>query len=136
LQESGARRADGRGHDWKRAASFEQFLRQVQRTICRRQCIIWTAATVVMASFRRQRTVLQPSAISANIAPMKATRLAWKQIIHEAGTLSQAEIVRAIDDAVKTAILDERNELRTEDIVARLIERHAMRSAFLDRQGA
>jgi SpoVK/Ycf46/Vps4 family AAA+-type ATPase len=74
--------------------------------------------------------------ISTNIAPMKATRLAWKQIIHEAGTLSQAEIVRAIDDAVKTAILDERNELRTEDIVARLLERHAMRSAFLDRQGA
>jgi SpoVK/Ycf46/Vps4 family AAA+-type ATPase len=73
--------------------------------------------------------------ISSTIGPMKGHRLAWKNIIQEADTLSQAEIVRAVDDAVKTAILDERNQLRTKDLVVRLQERHAMRAAFLDRQG-
>jgi hypothetical protein len=56
----------------------------------------------------------------------------WKTIIHAAEGLSQSEIVRAADDAVKTAILDERKHLTTEDIVDRLQERHAMRTAFLD----
>lgn len=73
--------------------------------------------------------------VTASIGSMKGQRLAWKRIVHAAGTLSQAEIVRAVDDAVKTAILDERNELRTEDLVGRLQDRHAMRTAFLDKEG-
>jgi SpoVK/Ycf46/Vps4 family AAA+-type ATPase len=73
--------------------------------------------------------------ISANIGPMKAPQLVWKKIIDAAESLSQSEIVRATDDAVKTAILDERNLLTTEDIVNRLQERHAMRTAFLDAEG-
>lgn len=63
---------------------------------------------------------------------MKSPRLSWKKIIAAAEGLSQAEIVRAADDAVKTAILDERKHLTTEDIVNRLSERHSMRAAFLD----
>jgi len=51
--------------------------------------------------------------------------------IHAAEGLSQSEIVRAADDAVKNGILDERKQLSTEDIVGRLQERHAMRTAFL-----
>jgi SpoVK/Ycf46/Vps4 family AAA+-type ATPase len=70
--------------------------------------------------------------IVSNTAPMKAPRLIWKDIIHAAEGLSQSEIVRSTDDAVKTAILDERNQLTNEDIVVRLQERHAMRTAFLD----
>jgi SpoVK/Ycf46/Vps4 family AAA+-type ATPase len=73
--------------------------------------------------------------ISANIGPMTAPRLVWRKIIDAAETLSQSEIVRATDDAVKTAILDERKLLTTEDIVNRLQERHAMRTAFLDAEG-
>ena len=67
---------------------------------------------------------------------MKIVRPVWKQIIHAAEGLSQSEIVRAADDAVKTAILDERRQLRTEDIVNRLQERHAMRTAFLVSEGS
>jgi hypothetical protein len=63
---------------------------------------------------------------------MKAVAPKWKQIIHAAEGLSQSEIVRAADDAVKMAILDERKSLSTEEIVDRLQERHAMRTAFLD----
>jgi SpoVK/Ycf46/Vps4 family AAA+-type ATPase len=74
--------------------------------------------------------------ISTNIVPMKIVRPVWRNIIHAAEGLSQSEIVRAADDAVKTAILDERKQLTTENIIDRLQERHAMRTAFLDTEGA
>jgi SpoVK/Ycf46/Vps4 family AAA+-type ATPase len=72
--------------------------------------------------------------ISSSIVPMKISRPAWRAIIHAAEGLSQSEIVRAADDAVKTAILDQRKQLTTESIVGRLQERHTMRTAFLDAQ--
>ena len=40
--------------------------------------------------------------------------------------LSQAEIARATEDAVKAAILDERDHLKTADIVQRLSSRLEM----------
>jgi AAA+ superfamily predicted ATPase len=69
--------------------------------------------------------------ITNSITPMKLLRPIWKTIVHGAEGLSQSEIVRAADDAVKMAILDQRNQLTTEDILSRLHERHAMRAAFL-----
>jgi AAA+ superfamily predicted ATPase len=60
----------------------------------------------------------------------------WKKIVASAEGLSQSEIVRAADDAVKTAILDQRKQLTTEDIASRLQERHAMRMAFLDSESS
>jgi SpoVK/Ycf46/Vps4 family AAA+-type ATPase len=70
--------------------------------------------------------------ILSNIKPMKMEKPSWPKIVKAAEGLSQSEIVRAADDAVKTAILDELRQLKTEDIVDRLHERHAMRTAFLD----
>ena len=49
---------------------------------------------------------------------------------------SAHEIVRASDDAVKTAILDQRSTLSTEDLLERLHERRSMRDAFLETKGA
>ncbi len=72
--------------------------------------------------------------VTSGIAPLKPKRLAWSSIIGAADGLSQAEIVSATDDAAKTAILDERNEITSEDIISRLRGRHAMRTAFLDAQ--
>jgi hypothetical protein len=66
------------------------------------------------------------------MVPIKGARLAWKRIFQAAASLSQAEIVRATDDAVKTAILDERSQLTTDDIIKRLEERQSMRLSFLD----
>jgi AAA+ superfamily predicted ATPase len=80
-------------------------------------------------------TQIKQLVVSA-VGSMKVGRPAWTKIIHGAEGLSQSEIVRAVDDAVKTAILDERNQLATEDIVDRLQERHAMRTAFLDSEGS
>jgi AAA+ superfamily predicted ATPase len=67
---------------------------------------------------------------------MKVVKPNWKKVIAAAEGLSQSEIVRATDDAVKTAILDERRQLTTEDIANRLQERHAMRTAFLDSESS
>ena len=68
--------------------------------------------------------------IKGSLRPMKFPRLAWKSIIKAARGLSQSEIVRATEDTVKTAILEERRTLSTQDIVTRLNERMAMRRAF------
>jgi len=69
--------------------------------------------------------------ILANLKPLKAGRLGWVKIAHVAEGLSQSEIVRATDDVVKTAILEERGKTTTDEIVQRLRERQAMREAFL-----
>jgi SpoVK/Ycf46/Vps4 family AAA+-type ATPase len=68
--------------------------------------------------------------IKRNLLPLKFPRLRWKSIVSKAHGLSQSEIVRAVEDAVKTAILDERNLLTTDDLVDRLTQRTAMKEAF------
>ena len=74
--------------------------------------------------------------VAANLGKMKIEKANWTVIAQAAKDLSQSEIVRATDDAVKTAILDERTNLSTEHILERLRERHTMRSAFLESKGA
>ncbi|PYF01436.1 ATPase family protein associated with various cellular activities (AAA) [Rhodopseudomonas faecalis] len=73
--------------------------------------------------------------IGANLGAMKISKPNWKKIVEMAAGLSQSEIVRAIDDAIKTAILDERNHLTTGNLLERLTERHSMRNAFSESKG-
>ena len=68
--------------------------------------------------------------IKANLRPMTYPRLAWKKIILAASDFSQSEIARAVEDAVKTAILDERDVVTTDDLIRRLDDRRSMRNAF------
>lgn len=68
--------------------------------------------------------------IRKNLRPLKLSRLGWKAIVHNARGLSQSEIVRAAEDAVKNAILDERNTITTDDLVDRLVQRMQMQEAF------
>jgi SpoVK/Ycf46/Vps4 family AAA+-type ATPase len=68
--------------------------------------------------------------ITRNLKPLKFPKLSWKSILGKATGLSQAEIVQATEDVVKTAILDERLEISTADLTTRLIERREMRDAF------
>jgi SpoVK/Ycf46/Vps4 family AAA+-type ATPase len=121
--------------------SFLQFMEEGNSTDSVIICSTNHPSLLDRALLRRYDQVLEfdaPSSaqikqlVNANISPMKAVAPKWKQIIHAAEGLSQSEIVRAADDAVKMAILDERKSLSTEDIVDRLQERHAMRTAFLD----
>ncbi len=68
--------------------------------------------------------------ISQYLRPMKRPRLAWNKIVDAASGLSQSEIARASEDTVKTAILDERDVIKTEDVLKRLQQRREMRDAF------
>lgn len=68
--------------------------------------------------------------IKAYLRPMKYPKLAWKQIVKAGCDLSQSELARATEKAVKTAILDERDRLTTKDVVSALIERREMRETF------
>jgi SpoVK/Ycf46/Vps4 family AAA+-type ATPase len=70
------------------------------------------------------------SLLKSSLKPLRASKLNWSVVVPKARGLSQSEIVRAAEDAVKTAILDERNTLTTGDIVERLDERAQMREAF------
>lgn len=121
--------------------SFLQFMEEGNSTDSVIICSTNHPSLLDRALLRRYDQVLEFDAptsaqirqlINANVGPMKIVHPAWQKIIHAAENLSQSEIVRAVDDAVKTAILDERRQLTTEDIVDRLQERHAMRTAFMD----
>jgi SpoVK/Ycf46/Vps4 family AAA+-type ATPase len=124
--------------------SFLQFMEEGNSTDSIIICSTNHPSLLDRALLRRYDQVLEFDApttaqikqlISANVGPMKIVRPNWNTIVHAAEGLSQSEIVRAADDAVKTAILDERKELTTEGIIDRLQERHAMRTAFLDTEG-
>lgn len=68
--------------------------------------------------------------LETNLRPLCVSRLNWKAVVEKAQGLSQSEIARAAENAVKTAILDERNTLTTDDLLERLTERMQMREAF------
>jgi len=68
--------------------------------------------------------------IKANLKPLKLQRPAWTAIEKAAAGLSQAEVARAADEVVKTAILSQRDQTTTQEVVAKLAERQAMRTAF------
>lgn len=72
--------------------------------------------------------------ILSALRPFKAPRLAWKTLFKAAEGLSQAEITRATEDAVKSAILGETNIVTSEQLVRRLSERRAMQEAFSNTQ--
>ena len=125
--------------------SFLQFMEEGNSTDSVIICSTNHPALLDRALLRRYDQVLEfntpdsaqvQKLILGSIAPLKAPRIAWRKVLPAAEGLSQAEVVRAIDDAVKTAILDERAQLTTDDVVGRLHERHAMRTAFLDAESS
>lgn len=65
----------------------------------------------------RQRLALAPCKVEA----------AWKRLSTQARGLSYAEIIKACDDAMKSALLAKRDTLTTEVIAAALKDRHAGR---------
>ncbi|MEQ9010699.1 ATP-binding protein [Algiphilus sp.] len=68
--------------------------------------------------------------VTTGLRPFKSVRLAWTKIIPAAEGLSQAEISKAAEDAVKAAILEERNSVTTDQLLRRLLDRREMQEAF------
>ena len=67
---------------------------------------------------------------------MKYPKLAWKTIETAANGLSQAEIAHAAEEAVKAAILSERNSISTTDLSHQLQKRQNMKTVFIDDKGS
>jgi SpoVK/Ycf46/Vps4 family AAA+-type ATPase len=121
--------------------SFLQFMEEENSTDSLIVCSTNYPALLDRALLRRFDQVMEFDAptpeqirqiIQANLRPMKTGRVAWKRVVDTAAELSQSEIVHATNDAVKTAILDERNTVSTDDLLKRLKERQEMRDAFLN----
>ncbi|MBO6635939.1 MAG: ATP-binding protein [Parvibaculum sp.] len=74
--------------------------------------------------------------VKSHIRPMRYPSIKWETVVNAAEGLSQAEIARATEEAVKVAILEERNSLNTADITKRLRERQVMSEAFHRRHTA
>ena len=70
------------------------------------------------------------SVVKLNIRPMQYPRIAWSTVVKAAKGLSQAEVARATEEAVKTAILMEMAVITTSDLTVRLRERQSMSAAF------
>jgi SpoVK/Ycf46/Vps4 family AAA+-type ATPase len=68
--------------------------------------------------------------VKSNLRPMKFPRLSWNAIEKAARGLSQAEVARAANEAVKNAILHQRDSITTQELTSKLSERQAMRAAF------
>lgn len=68
--------------------------------------------------------------VKSNLRPMKYPKLNWAAIEKAARGLSQAEVARAANEAVKSAILHQRNQVTTHELTLKLSERQAMRTAF------
>jgi SpoVK/Ycf46/Vps4 family AAA+-type ATPase len=125
--------------------SFLQFMEESNSTDSLIICSTNHPSLLDRALLRRYDQILEfdaptsdqvRSLITANVSPLKPVRVDWDEIIKAAEGLSQSEIVRAADEAVKNAILDERNTITTADIVGRLHDRHTMRTAFLDSESS
>lgn len=68
--------------------------------------------------------------VTVGLRPFKTGRVCWSKVIATAHGLSQAEITRAAEDAVKAAILDEKSTVTTDQILHLLEERREMQEAF------
>lgn len=120
--------------------SFLQFMEQDSPTDSLIICATNHPSLLDRALLRRYDQVLEFEApsrehikkiISACLKPLKGNRLKWQLIEDSCSGLSQSEITRATNDAVKTAILEQRSLIKTEDITHRLQQRQSMKASFI-----
>lgn len=64
--------------------------------------------------------------IELHLAPLKLVRPSWKSVCRSAVGLSQAELARAVDDVVKSTLLEKRTSITGSDLVTALERRQAM----------
>lgn len=65
--------------------------------------------------------------LSRKLAQFKKAHIDWKRLAELAEGLSYADITKACEDAIKDAIIHDREEVSTEDILAPIQERQSIR---------
>ena len=133
----GRRTADNDVGEMRRVLnSFLQYLEEANST----DSVIVAATNhpelLDRALFRRFDDILEfalpddasiKSIVAARLDSFKASRVAWGKVVEAAAGLSQAEIVRACGEVIKDAVLRERSTVSTDELVAFLRERRAVR---------
>jgi len=79
----------------------------------------------VIAYDRPTQTQIQ-RVITLHLTPLKLIRPGWKAVSNAARGLSQAELARAVDDVVKSALLEKRKCITGADLIGALERRQAM----------
>lgn len=70
--------------------------------------------------------------VAKRLAKLSGRRIEWQKVVAIADGLSQAELARAADEAVKEAILAGKKSVGTDDLLASLAARKTMREAVAD----
>jgi AAA+ superfamily predicted ATPase len=69
--------------------------------------------------------------LTANLKPLKYRRLGWKSLLKASQGLSHAEIKRAAEMVVKTAILNQHDAIVTGDVLNALSKTKSARAALV-----
>lgn len=72
--------------------------------------------------------------LKGRLAGFKPARSIWKKVSEQAVGLSYAEIARAIDEAIKNAIIQEHKTITENDLIRTLIERKRMTARLAGKQ--
>jgi SpoVK/Ycf46/Vps4 family AAA+-type ATPase len=133
----GRRTADNDVGEMRRVLnSFLQFLEEPNRTDS-----LMIAATnhpelLDRALFRRFDDILEyalpdtdaiRNVLATRLNAFRPSRIIWEKVIDAASGLSQADLARAADEAIKGAILRDEKAISTEALIAALRERRAVR---------
>jgi SpoVK/Ycf46/Vps4 family AAA+-type ATPase len=137
----GRRTADNDVGEMRRVLnSFLQFLEEDNATDSLIVCATNHPELLDRALFRRFDEALEyglpddaavQAVIEARLGRYKGRRLAWSKIVEGAHGLSPADLVRAADEVIKDAILDNRTAATTEGLLAALQERRALRESLV-----
>jgi SpoVK/Ycf46/Vps4 family AAA+-type ATPase len=68
--------------------------------------------------------------LCTRLVALRRGRIAWPKVTEAASGLSQADLARAADEVIKGAILDGEKSISTDDLVAALRERRALRETL------
>ncbi|WP_183253851.1 AAA family ATPase [Brevundimonas basaltis] len=119
--------------------SFLQFLEETNSTDSLVVCATNHPELLDRALFRRFDDALEyglpddaavRAVLAARLGRFKGARMAWSKIVEAAHGLSQADLVRAADEVIKGAILDDQKAVSTESLLAALTERRMVRETL------
>lgn len=71
--------------------------------------------------------------VKSNLSSLRLKQPNWESVVSVGRGLSQAEIRQAVESSVKTAILEERDYVLSDDVVTALKSRHDMQKVFQEK---
>ena len=133
----GRRTADNDVGEMRRVLnSFLQFLEEPNSTDSVVVCATNHPELLDRALFRRFDDIFEyalpddvaiRNVLATRLSAFRSSGIAWPNVIESASGLSQADLARAADEVIKTAILGDKKSVGTHDLVAALKQRRVLR---------